>query len=196
MEIKNHERSVKYMDNFNNKKNGFTLVEVLVSMGIMVVFLPFVASMLTNSQLLASYSKHKIQAAYVAQQLIETQRQQPVSYFAPQLAAVNPNSTPLIGRVALDTKGDYSNTDCNSNPNLFCGNATVTVAPVVYTNNTGIKTASPTAVFAPSIGAPYSYYIIAHLTVQIKWTEQIVNLQVPMTENYATDIIVNDSMLN
>ena len=59
--------------NLKNKK-GFTLVEEIVSVGIMVIFLPFAASMLTNSQLLASYSKHKIQAAYVAQQLIETER--------------------------------------------------------------------------------------------------------------------------
>ena len=65
------------MNKISNTKSGFTLVEVLVSVGIMLIFLPFAASMLTNSQLLASYSKHKIQAAYAAQQIIETQRQNP-----------------------------------------------------------------------------------------------------------------------
>jgi prepilin-type N-terminal cleavage/methylation domain-containing protein len=184
------------MSKLCNTAKGFTIIEVLVSVGIMLIFLPFTASMLTNSRILASYSKHKSQAVYAAQQLIETQRQQPISYFAPQLAVQNPLQTKLVGMVALDTKGDYSNTNCSTNPYLFCGNATVTVTPEVYTSNTGQASNPPTAIFTPSNGTPYTYYVIGHLSVQITWVEQILNMHVPMTENYATDIIVNDPMFN
>ena len=136
----------------------------------MVIFLPFAASMLTNSQLLASYSKHKIQAAYAAQQIIETQRQNPFSTII----------TPNPASVVLDTKGNYTNTNCSTNPNLFCGTATMTMTQAVYTNNSGVQTTSTT---------------VDHFVVSISWVEQIVNLKVPMTETYAEDI-VNDPMLN
>jgi type II secretory pathway pseudopilin PulG len=158
------------MAKFSNTKSGFTIVEVLVSVGIMIVFLPFAASMLTNSQLLASYSKHKIQAAYAAQQIIETQRQNPFSVII----------TPNPASVDLDTKGNYTNTNCSTNPNLFCGTATMTMTPTVYTNSSGVKTTSTT---------------VDHFVVAISWVEQIVNLKVTMTETYAEDI-VNDPMLN
>ena len=61
----------------------------------MLIFLPFAASMLTNSQLLASYSKHKIQAAYAAQQIIETQRQNPFSVIV--AGTICNRSSPAIG---------------------------------------------------------------------------------------------------
>jgi len=180
-----------------NKKSGFTLVEVLVSVGIILVFLPFAASMLTNSQLLASYSKHKIQAAYAAQQIIETQRQEPISYFAPYLATTNPMTTPTIAQVVLDTKGNYNNTNCATNTSIACGTATVTIASKVYINSAGQKNYPPTATYSPpSPAASYTYYTIAHVTVQISWWEQVINIKVPMNEYYATDIIVNDTMLN
>ena len=125
------------MEKFSNTKSGFTLVEVLVSVGIMLIFLPFAASMLTNSQLLASYSKHKIQAAYAAQQIIETQRQNPflVTLAPGQSVTVSPAPQSVV----LDTKGNYTNTNCSTNPNLFCGTATITVTPAVYTNSSGVQ---------------------------------------------------------
>lgn len=163
------------MKKTDNKKGGFTLVEVLVSVAIMLIFLPFAASMLTNSQLLASYSKHKIQASYAAQQIIETQRQNPFINLSPgQSQTIGPAA------VVLDTKGNYANTNCSTNPNLFCGTAVVTVTPTVYTNSFGVSTTSTMA---------------DHFTVQISWVEQILQLQVPMTETYAEDI-ANDPMLN
>jgi prepilin-type N-terminal cleavage/methylation domain-containing protein len=156
--------------------SGFTLTEVLVSVGIMVVFLPFAASMLVNSQLLASYSKHKIQAAYAAQQIIETQRQNPFLVIAAgNSVTVQPNPASVI----LDTKGNYVNATC-SNPNIFCGTATITVTPAVYTSTSGAKVTSTA---------------IDHFVVTISWNEQILKLKVPMTETYAQDI-VNDPMLN
>ena len=184
------------MDRSFNSNSGFTLVEVLVTTAIVVVFLPFAASLLTNSQMLASFSKHRIQAAYVAQQLIETTRQQPLSYFAPQLATLNPTSTPITGQVALDTKGDYSNINCSTNPTLFCGNAVISVTPEVYVNSAGAKIYPQAATYTPASGAPYTYYSIAHVVVQISWNEQIIHISVPMTETYAADVIVDDPMLN
>jgi type II secretory pathway pseudopilin PulG len=168
------------MAKFSNTKGAFTLVEVLVSVGIMIVFLPFAASMLTNSKLLASYSKHKIQAAYAAQQIIETQRSIISTYFPP------PSSLPLsttIGpeQVLLDTQGNYTKADCAANAaNLFCGTATITVTPALYTNSSGATVTSTT---------------VEHFVVAISWNEQILKSQVPMTETYAEDI-ANDPMLN
>ena len=165
--------------NLKNKK-GFTLVEVIVSVGIMVIFLPFAASMLTNSQLLASYSKHKIQAAYVAQQLIETERQNIASYFTPPLGPLLAGQSKIItGPVILDTKGIYPSISC-PNYNLPCGTAVITITPTVYTNSIGAKTTSTTT---------------DHFMITISWSENILNFKVPMTETYAEDII-NDPMLN
>jgi len=161
-----------------NKKSGFTIIEVLVSVGIMVIFLPFAAQMLTNSQLLASYSKHKIQAAYVAQQLIETQRQNIASYFIPT-PLISGQSKTITGPVILDTKGNYNITTCPGY-SLPCGTAVITVTPRVYTNGAGTSVTSTT---------------VDHFVVSISWTEQILNVQVPMTETYAEDI-ANDPMLN
>src|ERR1700679_946706 len=116
------------MDKKLSSKGGFTIIEVLVSVGIMLVFLPFAASMLTNSQLLASYAKHKTQAAYVAQQLLEAERQLPFANIVSQPA----------GAVARDPKGDYPNVGGATNPKLFCGQAVITVTPAVYTSTTGV----------------------------------------------------------
>jgi prepilin-type N-terminal cleavage/methylation domain-containing protein len=159
-------------------KSGFTLVEVLVSVGILLIFLPFAASMLTNSQLLASYSKHKIQAAYAAQQIIETQRQIISSYFIPTPLSAG-QSKSFTGFVMLDTKGNYTNTTCTT-ANIPCGIATITVTPAVYTNSAGTSVTSTTT---------------NHFVVQISWAEQLVNIPITMTETYAEDI-ANDPMLN
>lgn len=168
------------MEMSSNTKSGFTLVEVLVSVGILLVFLPFAASMLTNSQLLASYSKHKIQAAYAAKQIIETQRQNISSFFTPTPLLSGQSKTIGPAAVVLDTKGNYVNVICSSNPNLFCGIATITVTPAVYTNSSGTKVTSTAT---------------DHFAVTINWFEQIVNLKIPMTETYSEDI-ANDPMLN
>jgi prepilin-type N-terminal cleavage/methylation domain-containing protein len=163
------------MDKLTGTKSGFTLVEVLLSVGIMLVFLPFAANMLTNSQLLASYSKHKIQAAYAAQQILETQRQSP-------FVVLPAGGSKVIGpsNVILDTKGNYNNLNCITNTNIFCGNSVITVTPTVYTSNAGIKSTSTT---------------VDHVMVQVYWSERIFKLMVPMTETYAEDI-ANDPMLN
>ena len=162
-----------------NTKSGYTLVEVLVSVGIMLIFLPFAGNMLTNSKLLASYTKHKIQAAYAAEQIIETYRQNAFIV----LSAGQSQTIPAAGAnaVILDTKGNYSNSNCgNANTGNFCGTAVITVTPAVYTSTTGVKTTSTT---------------VDHFVVTVSWIEQIINLQVPMTLTYAEDI-ANDTMLN
>ena len=168
------------MHKFSNKKSGFTIMEVLVSVGIMVVFLPFAASMLTNSQLLASYSKHKIQAAYWGQELIETYRQNISAYFIAPIGPI-PLATPYVTQafVTLDSQGVYPTATC-LNGNLPCATETTTVTPTVYTSTTGVKTTSTT---------------VDHFVVAIKWNENILKLKVPMTETYAADI-ANDTMLN
>jgi len=165
------------MNRFSNTAKGFTLVEVLVSMGIMAVLLP-VLSILVSSQYLASVAKHKIQAAYVAQQLIETQRPIISTYFTPTPLLAG-QSKVINGFVTIDTKGIYPANSC-ANSNLPCGSTSITVTPTVYTSTTGVKTTSTT---------------VDHFVVKISWNEQITKSRVPMTETYAEDM-ANDSMLN
>jgi len=165
---------MRRMNKTLDQNRGFTIVEALISLAIVLVFLPFAASMLSNSQLLASYSKHKIEAAYAAQQIIETQRQQPFQVIATGKSVVNSNFS-----VILDTKGEYNNPTC-ANPDIFCGGGSITLTPTVYTNSAGTKTTSTTT---------------DHMVVAITWTEQFFNLKSSVTETYAADI-VNDPMFN
>jgi len=165
-----------------DNKQGFTFIELLVSLGIMLTFFTFAGPLILNNQLLASYSKHKIQAAYTAQQLLETQRQNISAYFTPPLGPLSPGQvvTILTGAVALDTKGNYANTNCATNPSLFCGVATITITPTVYNNN-GVLTTSSS---------------VDHLVVTIQWNENILNkAKVAVSETYAEDL-ANDPMLN
>jgi len=137
-------------------------MEVIISTAIIVAFLPFAGRMLVNNELWASYSKHKLQAAYAAKQIIETQRQQAVLYGT------------ITSPVVLDTFGQYNNPS-----DFFLGSSIITVSPAVYSD-------------APGSPNPN----IAHMIIKITWPEKILNTQVPMTETYAADIIINDTILN
>jgi len=171
-------------------KNGFTLVEVLITVGITLALIPIVITLLINCQVLSSIAKHKVEAAYAAQQTIETQRQEPISYFAPRLATQNAVSPAIVGLVPLDTKGNYSNVNCNTNPNIICGTETITIKPETFS---GLQS-NYTAVYQPAIGSAITYNIIAHINVQISWFE--IGLNRTISESYAADFIVNDPMLN
>lgn len=95
----------------SHKASSF--VEVLVSMAIIIILVTAAASTILNSQFLASYSKHKIQAMYAAQHIIEQQRRLAFSNIVSQA------STP----VTLDTKGTY-----NTSADDFLGNVILTVS--------------------------------------------------------------------
>lgn len=91
---------------------GTSLVEVLISIAIVAIFLVAAANTILNSQFLASYSKHKLQAMYAAQQIIEQERR--LTY----ANLISVASTP----VTLDTKGTY-----NTTADDFLGNVIITV---------------------------------------------------------------------
>jgi len=153
------------MNKFLNTKRGFSLIELLMSVGIMLIFLPIVASILTSSRFLSSYSKHKAQAAYAAQQIIETYRQSAfIQLAAGGKSVIGPNN------VLLDPKGNF-----NNNLNSFFGTSTITVTPAVYTNAAGVKTTNIN---------------VDHFSIVINWNEQVIKLLVPMSETYAADIEV------
>ena len=141
-----------------NIKSGFTLVEVLVSTALVIMFLPVIGTLLINSQQLASIAKHKIQAAYLAELIIEKERQLPFANITSQTATNYP----------LDTKGNY-----NSSAGYFYATVVITVGPAVYTSTTG----------ATSINAN-----IDHVALQISWIEQRGKSPVTITENYTGDI--------
>ena len=155
---------------------GFSLVEVLISIAIMLTFLPYAASMMANSRLLSSYSKHKIQAAYLAEHTLEYERMIPYSGSGSYNNFSNLKSVPTT-LVDLDTKGDFNQLNPSSH---FMANVTVTVTPAVYTNSLGVKTTNNA---------------VDHVVVNVQWTENILKAKITMNENYATDII-GDPMLN
>lgn len=97
----------------SNRASSF--VEVLVSMAIVVILVTAAAMTILNSQFLASYSKHKIQAMYAAQQIIEQQRRLNFSNIVSQSSAP----------VTLDSRGTY-----NTSADDFLGNAVITVVSI------------------------------------------------------------------
>ena len=100
------------MNKFSSFQRGSSLVEVLISIAIVAIFLVAASSTILNSQFLASYSKHKLQAMYAAEQILEQERRLTYGNL------VSVVSTP----VTLDTKGTY-----NTTADDFLGNAVITV---------------------------------------------------------------------
>lgn len=94
----------------NNK--GTTLIEILVSTVICVITVTAAASTILSSQFLASYSKHRLEAMFVAQQIIEQER---------RLSYANLVSVPSA-QVVLDNNGNLNNPNGD-----FMGNAVITV---------------------------------------------------------------------
>lgn len=79
---------------------GLTFVEVLVSSMLIIIFLTGAAGIILNSQLLSGLARHKLQASYAAQQILEQQRRRAFSSIVSQGAAP----------ITLDTKGTYAAT--------------------------------------------------------------------------------------
>lgn len=97
------------------RESGLTLVEILVSLALLVILAAGMASTILSSQFFSSYSRHKIQAAYAAQQILEQQRRTAFSAIATQASAA----------VTLDTKGTY-----NTTADDFNGNRVITVTSI------------------------------------------------------------------
>jgi len=93
-------------------KKASTLIEVLVSVAVVLIFIVAAVTSLLNSQFLASISKHKLQAMYVAQQILEQER---------RLSFANITTQPSLP-VTLDTNGTY-----NTTADDFLGNRIITV---------------------------------------------------------------------
>ncbi len=64
-----------HMRRFSVSRDGLTLVEVLVSIAIVFVLVGAITQSILSSQFMTSLSRHKIQAMYASQQMIEHQRQ-------------------------------------------------------------------------------------------------------------------------
>lgn len=94
------------------QKRGISLVEVLVSIAIVLIFLLAAATTIINGQFLTSYAKHKLQATYAAQQILEQTRRLTFANIVSQA------STPIT----LDTQGTY-----NTTADDFLGNVIITV---------------------------------------------------------------------
>ena len=103
------------MRNISRSDNGLTLMEVMVSVAIIVLIIAGAASTIINSQVLSSLARHKVQAAYVGQQILEKQRRLVFSNIVSLTAAA----------VTLDTKGTY-----NTTLDDFMGTAVITVTNI------------------------------------------------------------------
>ena len=102
------------MKNIRNSKS-FTLVEVLVSLALIVLLWGATVGAIFNNRFLLSYSRHKMQAAYVAQQILEQERR----------LVFSPNSSLSSAVVILDTQGTY-----NTTADDFMGNSVVNVTNI------------------------------------------------------------------
>ena len=103
------------MRNIPSLDNGLTLIEVIVSVALIVILFAAASSTLINSQLLSSIARHKLQAEYVSQQILEQQRRLPFSNIISLSAAT----------VTLDTMGTY-----NTTIDDFNGTAVITVTNI------------------------------------------------------------------
>ena len=64
------------MNKILKPKDGVTLIDILVSILLLSTLVIAAAATILNCLFLASYSRHKIQAMFVAQQIMEQQRRQ------------------------------------------------------------------------------------------------------------------------
>lgn len=96
-------------------ESGFTLVEVMTSVLLLTMILVTFLGALLVCRYLGSYSKHKVQAIYTAQRIIEEQRRRPF---------LNLLSQPY-GPVSIDTRGTF-----NSSADDYMGNAFITVTNI------------------------------------------------------------------
>ncbi|MEI7751026.1 MAG: prepilin-type N-terminal cleavage/methylation domain-containing protein [Candidatus Omnitrophota bacterium] len=97
------------------RQKGFTLVEVLISLCIFLVVCLSFASALVTSMYLSSYMKHRVQAMYWAQRILEEERRIPFNNIVSQ-----PSSP-----ISLDTRGTFTVTGDD-----FIGNRIITVTNV------------------------------------------------------------------
>ncbi len=95
--------------------NGFTLVEALTSILILALVWVAVAGSIISYKYIASYSKHKVQAVFVAQRILEEKRRQTFSTLANQ----------NYGAVSIDTRGTF-----NTSADDLMGTAAVTVTNI------------------------------------------------------------------
>ena len=91
---------------------GFTLVEVLTSILLLLIVWTVSLNSMLNYKHIDSFAKHKIEATYVAQRILEEER---------RLAFANIVSR-NYGAVSVDTRGTF-----NSAADDFLGTAKVTV---------------------------------------------------------------------
>jgi len=78
--------------------SGLTLIEVIISGALIVILLTSAAAVIINSEIVSSLARHRQQAVYVGQQILEQQRR---LNFA---AIVSVGSAP----VTLDTRGTFN----------------------------------------------------------------------------------------
>ncbi|MEI7998142.1 MAG: prepilin-type N-terminal cleavage/methylation domain-containing protein [Candidatus Omnitrophota bacterium] len=100
------------MKKVSGDKKASTLVEVLISIAIVLIFLVAAVNTIFNAQFLTSYSKHRLQAMYVAQRIIEQERRLTFGNIVSQASTA----------WTLDTNGTY-----NTTADDFLGNAIITV---------------------------------------------------------------------
>ena len=81
-------------------QKGFTLVEVMISFSFLTVTLLSFYAILISNAYMTSYNRHKLQAAFAAQRILEEQRR---ATFA-NLVSAN------LGAVSVDTKGTFNTT--------------------------------------------------------------------------------------
>lgn len=96
-------------------QRGFSFAEALLCLALIPPVVGFSFQIFINQKALASYARHKSQAMFIAQQIIEEQRRLAFSTIASKTSAV----------VTLDTKGSFGSTTDD-----FTGNRIITVTSI------------------------------------------------------------------
>ncbi len=100
------------MKQVSRAKGGFTIAEVLISVSVIALVLVAFLGVLVISQEIASYSRHKVQAMYAAQRIVEEQRRLAFATLASQASAA----------ISIDTRGTF-----NTTADDFMGTRRITV---------------------------------------------------------------------
>ena len=160
-EDKNSEfRMVNKTYQLHNLKNGFTLIEAVVSILILAVIIVASVAALIANLTITSYSKHRLQAVFIARQTLEDMRKHNYGNLtqSSNYSYVINGRTYGTGPVCIDVT-DYNNGICG-----FWGDQTVAVNNV--TGDTHRKM----------------------VQVQVSWSENIGGVVRAMQEYCTTDI--------
>ena len=152
---------------------GISLIEVLIGTLLLTLVWLSAVGVIIVSRYSLSYSKHKIQAMYVAQRIFEEGRR------CPSTDLINNATTGFAARhtkaVSIDTNGTQD----------IAANGALTLTADDFMGNS-VTQVTPLTDYGGSIGYRY------RIDVEINWVQMLGGTNKTMREHFATDITSED----